>query len=77
MQTEKSSVTTALHTFDVIQIALRKPGMPRIDDLEIAGLLAEVAENIRPIVPDTDHAMLCGLVAAILMRNGMTAEVLQ
>lgn len=66
-----------LHTFDIVEIALRKSGMPQISDLEIAGLLAEVTETIRPVIKDTDHVMLCGLIAALLKRNGVDAEVLQ
>ena len=65
------------HTFDIVEIALRTSGMPPIGDLEIAGLLAEVTETIRPSIAETDHAMLCGLIAALLKRNGMAAEVLQ
>ena len=70
-------VSAVLNTHELVAVALRTPNMPLLDDQEIAGIMAAIIEDNRPFLPDDDYAQMCGLIAVLLKRSGVVAEVLQ
>lgn len=71
------SVSAVLNTHDLVAVALRTPNMPMLDDQEIAGIMAVIIEDNRPFLSDKDYAQLCGLIAVLLKRSGVSMEVMQ
>jgi hypothetical protein len=71
------SVSAVLNTHDLVAVALRTPNMPLLDDQEIAGIIAAIIEDNRPLLSDEDYAQLCGIIAVLLKRSGVLVEVLQ
>ncbi len=71
------SVSAVLNTHDLVAVALRTPNMPMLDDQEIAGIMAVIIEDNRPFLSDEDYAQLCGLIAVLLKRSGVSMEVMQ
>lgn len=71
------SVSAVLNTHDLVAVALRTPNMPMLDDQEIAGIMAVIIEDNRPFLSDEGYAQLCGLIAVLLKRSGVSMEVMQ